>query len=264
MSRLKLTRPLAVFDIESTGTNVYTDRIVELAVVLAKPDAQPEVRKFLVNPGIPIPAATTAIHGITDADVADCPAFKDIAREVIQLIEGADLAGFNCIRFDIPMLAEEFRRAEIPFDPDRYRVVDAQRIFHRREPRDLTAAVSFYCGELHLGAHGAEADALATLRVIEAQLDHYADLPEDVDALHDYCNARPPEWVDRAGKLTWTDGEITLNFGKRKGQLLRQVVADDPGFLKWMLKADFPRDTKDLVQNALDGTWPDPPVKEQS
>lgn len=255
----KLTRPLAVFDIESTGTSPRGDRIVELAIVVVAPDGTLSTDTFRVNPGMPIPAEATAIHGITDEDVAACPSFAGIAPQVAKLLEGCDLAGFNHVRFDVPMLQEEFARAGISLDIEGMHMIDAQRIFHRREPRDLAAALVFYCGEEHVDAHGAEADAIATLRVLEGQFRKYADLPRDIEELDRYCNPIDPSWVERTGKLRWIDGEIALNFGKKKGQLLRDVIREDRGFIQWMLKNDFSRQVREIVSNAMDGRWPVPP-----
>jgi DNA polymerase-3 subunit epsilon len=260
MFKWKLDRPLAVFDIEATGSTPRADRIVELAIVRLAPDGRRETHVMRVNPGMPIPPEVTQIHGITDADVANCPSFCQIAGKVQELLQGCDLAGYNVVRYDIPMLVEEFARCGVRFDLDGRRIVDAQRIFHRREPRDLTAALAFYCNELHLDAHGAEGDALATLRVLEAELERYADLPRDMAALDAYCNPRDASWVDREGRLKWVNGEVVLNFGKKKGTPLRHIIRDDPGFIKWMLRGDFPRDTKEIVENAMAGTWPDPPT----
>ena len=187
---LKLDRPLVVFDIESTGINPLTDRIVEIAFIKLLPGGAREQNCFRINPGIPIPAEVTALHGISDADVKDCPPFRDLAGKIYTLLDGCDLAGYNLIRYDIPMLVEEFKRASINFTAIGGRVLDAQRIFHKREPRDLVAALMFYCGDKHVGAHGALEDTDATLRVIEGQLEHYPDLPRDMAALDEYCNPR--------------------------------------------------------------------------
>ncbi|MBN1269055.1 MAG: 3'-5' exonuclease, partial [Kiritimatiellae bacterium] len=181
--KLKLQRPLAVFDIESTGVNRRKDRIIDLAIVTLLPDGSQSTFTFRVNPEMPIPAQATKVHGITDADVKDCPTFKQVAADVAACLEGCDLAGYNILGFDIPLLEEEFRRAEVPFNMDGRRVVDAQRIFHQNEPRDLTAALKFYCGEMHLGAHGALEDVLATVRVLDGELARYKDLPRDVEGL---------------------------------------------------------------------------------
>jgi len=207
-----------------------------------------------------IPPEATAIHGIGDSDVADSPPFSAVARGVFSLLNNADLAGYNLLRFDVPMLVEEFARCGIDFDPDARRTIDVQRIFHRRVPRDLSAALSYYCGELHLDAHGALADVEATIRVLEGQFARYGDLPTDMDELHEYCNPRDPSWVDRTGRLRWTNNQVTLNFGRAKGTPLRELVEKDSGFVKWILRSDFPRDTKKIVEDALKGIWPHPPA----
>jgi len=259
MYKWNLERPLAIFDIEATGINPRTDRIIELSVIkLVPPKGEREVRSFLVNPGIPIPPESTAIHGIKPDDVQGKPTFKDLAADIYRLLEGCDLAGYNVIRFDLPMLIEEFLRASINFDVSARRVVDAQRIFHKKEPRDLKAALAFYCDELFLDGHRAEADALATLRVLEGQLERYKDLPATMDELARYCDLRDPSWVDRDGKLRWVDGEIAINFGRKKGEKLSVLARADPGFLKWMLKGDFASDTKAIVTRILEGKRVDP------
>jgi len=256
---IELDRPIAFFDIEATGISPRADRIVELCVIKITPNKQQSTHIFRINPQRPIPSEAEAIHGISDADVADCPTFPELAREIADLLEGCDLGGYNIGRFDIPMLTEEFTRAAITFDVESRRVLDVQRIYHRKEPRDLSAALNFYCNEMHLGAHGAEADVLATIRVFEGQLERYPDLPHDMNELDDYCNPRDPTWVDRTGKLRWINGEVALNFGKKKGMTLRELVATDQGFIKWMLRSDFPADTREIVTNALDGNYPEAP-----
>jgi DNA polymerase-3 subunit epsilon len=248
----KLERPLAVFDLEATGTNPRTDRIVEVAVVRIFPDDRREVHAFRVNPGVPIPPEATQVHGITDADVARCPTFRDLAPRLLALFDGCDLGGYNCIRFDVPLLIEEFLRVGAQFPMEGRRLIDAQRIFHKREPRDLSAALAFYCKDTHEDAHGAEADALATIRVLEGQFERYPDLPRTAAELDRYCDLRDPSWADREGRLRWVNGEITINFGKKKGESLRETAKNDPGFLRWILKGDFPSDTKEIVQKALD------------
>jgi DNA polymerase III subunit epsilon len=260
MFKWKLDRPLAIFDIEATGINVRTDRIVELAIVRLKPDNTRDTHVFRVNPGIPIPAEVTKIHGISDLDVAGLPMFKAIAPQVIAILEGCDLGGYNLIHFDVPILTEEFLRCNIRFDIDNRRIIDAQRIFHKKEPRNLTAALAFYCGEMHFDAHGAESDTLATIRVLEGQFERYRDLPHDMDALDGFCNPRDPAWVDRTGKLKWLNNEVVLNFGKKKDVSLRSLIKDDPSFVKWLLRSEFPRDMQEIVKNAVDGKWPKPPA----
>ena len=203
---IKLDRPLAIFDIESTGTSPRADRIIELAVIRIDPDGSETSRNWLVNPTIPIPVETTAVHGITDDIVKDCPTFAQIAHEVDAFIKGCDLGGYNVIRFDIPMLGEEFLRAGLDLKVDDRRVLDAQRIYHQREPRDLAAALSFFCGREHTDAHGAEADAQATLDVIKGQFRRYDDLPRDMETLDRQFNATDPFNADRSGRLRWVDG----------------------------------------------------------
>ena len=256
---IKLDRPLIVFDIEATGTSARADRIIELAAIRIDPNGTEVQGYWLLNPSVPIPEESIAIHGITDEAVKDCPTFKDKALEILLFFGEADLAGFNDGRFDIPMLAEEFMRAGIFFDADRRRLLDAQRIFHTKEPRDLTAALKFYCGNEHTDAHGAEADARATLNVILGQFERYPDLPQDMDALDRTFNPLDPLNADRVGRLRWVDGELIVNFGKKKGAKLRELARTDPGFLKWIMKNDFPQDTRQICENALRGILPEPP-----
>jgi DNA polymerase-3 subunit epsilon len=258
---IHLDRPLAVFDIEATGTNPRTDRILELAIVTLFPSGRREVRSWMFNPCRPIPIDSIAIHGITDEMVADCPTFAERALSVSQAFEGCDLGGYNHTRFDIPILQEEFARVDMPFDVDGRRIFDAQRIFHKREPRDLTAAVKFYCDGADLvDAHGAEADARATVRVLEGQFRKYPDLPRDPDELDRLINERDPFNVDRAGRLRWLDDEVTINFGKKKGEKVRDLLEHDKGFLHWITKAAFPLDTRQIITDILKhGKWPTPP-----
>jgi len=262
LSNLTLDRPLAFFDLETTGINIRADRIVEIAIVKVLPGGTYESIDERINPTVPIPPETTAIHGITDADVANCPTFVDRAQHYIDFLEGCDLAGYNCNRFDVPLLAEEFLRAGFSFDVEGRRLIDAQTIYHKREPRDLSAALRFYCGEMDfVDAHSAEADVMATIRVLEGQLDRYGDLPHDVAALHDFCSRTQPDWVDRSGRLKWANNEVVLNFGKKKGTSLRYVIENEPSFVKWILRSDFPRDVHNIVERALEGEWPEPPKK---
>lgn len=262
MLPLKTDRPLAFFDIESTGTNVRTDRIIDLAIVKIHPDGRREQHTFRVNPERPIPPEASRVHGISDADVKDAPVFRQIARQVLEIFEGCDLGGYNILRFDIPMLAEELGRCGVPFPFEGRRVIDPQRIFHQREPRDLSAALMFYRGKKHDGAHGALDDVVATIEVLEGQFEKYGDLPADVAALSDYCNPRDPSWADGTGKIKWVAGELTINFGSKQGAKVRDLVAKDPGYLRWMIEKNFPRDTTDLISNALKGKWPTPPAAE--
>lgn len=263
MFPIQLERPLIVFDIEATGISPRADRIVELAAIRIEPDGTEVSGYWLLNPGVPIPIETTAIHGITDEIVASQPTFKEKALEILAFFGEADLAGFNAGRYDIPMLAEEFARAGIPFEADRRRLLDAQRIFHTREPRDLSAALNYYCGREHVDAHGAEADVRATLDVILGQFKKYADLPRDMETLDRTFNPIDPFNADRSGRLRWVDGEVTVNFGKKKGAKLKDLAKDDPSFVKWIIKNDFPQDTRAICENALKGVFPAPPRQKQ-
>ncbi|MBR7181094.1 MAG: 3'-5' exonuclease [Kiritimatiellae bacterium] len=252
MPALKLSRPLVVFDIESTGTSARKDRIIELAAVKVFPDWTEETKTWLLNPTIPIPPETTAIHGITDEIVASCPTFADKAAEIFAFFDGCDLSGFNADRFDIPCLEEEFARSGFNFAPSQRLHIDVQRIFHKKEPRDLTAAVKFYLGRAHEGAHGAEADAKATLAVLKAQMERYPDLPSTAAEMDEYLVPRDPLNADRMGTLRWKNGELTVNFGKKKGEKLKDLLVNEPNFLKWMLKGDFETEARMIVKDLLD------------
>jgi len=261
---IELKRPLAVFDIESTGISPRKDRIIELAAVKVLPGGAEESRCWLLNPTVHIPEETTAIHGIADEDVKDCPTFLDRSKEIAAFFENCDLSGFNSDRFDIPCLEEEFARCGINFGSLQRRHVDVQRIYHRMEPRDLSSAVKFYCGRSHEGAHGAEADAAATLEVLKAQLsraeERYGQIPRDVDAIDEYLVPRDPLNADRNGMFRWKDGEWTVNFGKKRGETLKRIMLNEPNFLKWMLKGDFETDARMIAADALEGRLPPAPV----
>jgi len=257
---LDLTRPLIVFDIESTGLFPRRDRIIELACIKVLPDGTEIEKCWLMNPTVPIPPETTQIHGITNEMVKDCPTFRDNADEIFAFFDGCDLSGFNADRYDIPCLEEEFARVGRNFALSARRRIDVQRIYHRMEPRDLTAAVRFYLGRDHAGAHGAEADARATLDVLKAQLVKYPVLPQNVDALDEYLVPHDPRNVDRDGKLRWDKGELLVNFGKNKGKSLKSLLLSDPPFLRWILKGDFDTEIKMIVSDLLKhGRLPPPP-----
>ena len=260
MLQLKLDRPLIVFDIESTGTSPRKDRIIELAAVKALPDGTEEEKCWLLNPTIPIPPETTAIHGITDEIVKDCPTFAEKAGEIFAFFEGCDVSGFNADRFDIPCLEEEFARVGLNFAASQRRHVDVQRIYHRMEPRDLSAAVRFYLGRDHAGAHGAEADARATLEVLKAQMEKYPELPKTSAEMDEYLVPHDPLNADRMGMLRWKNGELTVNFGKKKGESLKKLLLNEPNYLKWLVKGDFDTEVRMIVQDLLDnGRLPPPP-----
>ena len=234
--RLKLERPIMFFDLETTGTNILRDRIVEISMIKVYPDGHDLQRTVRVNPGMPIPAEATAVHHITDADVADKPLFADIAAQLAESFAGCDIAGFNSNRFDVPMLAEDF-----DFTAPRY--VDVQTIFHKKEQRTLSAAYRFYCDKDLEGAHSANADTRATYEVLLAQLERYADLPCDIDGLSDFSMQQKN--VDLAGRLVYDDQHReVINFGKYKGQLAADVLQKDPGYYNWIQQGDFPSETK--------------------
>lgn len=252
--QLVLRKPLAFFDLETTGINTARDRIIDICIIKALPGGEVAVKKQRVNPGVPIPLETSLIHGIYDEDVVDAPPFKAVARTLAQFLDGCDLAGFNSIRFDVPLLVEEFLRANVDFDVKNRRLVDAQRIFHLMEPRNLTAAYKFYCNKDLVGAHGAEADTIATLEVLNAQVQRYAGMiartdsgqdvvfNNDMDVLHSLTANRN---VDLAGRIVLnSEGVEVFNFGKHKDRPVLEVLQKEPAFYDWMLKGEFPLDTK--------------------
>ncbi|MCD7935811.1 MAG: 3'-5' exonuclease [Tannerellaceae bacterium] len=243
--QLNLKNPLVFFDLETTGINIVKDRIVEISYVKVFPNGKEETKTRRINPGIPIPAESTAIHGITDEDVKDCPTFKEIAKSLASQIEGCDLAGFNSNRFDIPMLAEEFLRAGVDLDLNKRKFVDVQTIFHKMEQRTLSAAYKFYCNKDLENAHSAEADTIATYEILQAQLDRYPDLQNDINFLSQYSCFNNN--VDFAGRLIYNDkGEEVINFGKYKGKNAEEVLKNDPGYYSWIMGGEFPLNTKKM------------------
>lgn len=252
---IPLERPLVFFDLETTGLRIGSDRIVELAVIRIAPtgDVTEKVRRF--NPGIPIPPEASAVHGIRDEDVADKPPFAARARSLADLLDPCDLAGFNLRSFDVPMLLSEFQRARVPFDVQTRRIIDVQLIFHREEPRDLSAAARFYLGRELEDAHSALADIRATAEVLTAQLDRYPHLPRDLEGLHTYCDeVRPFETeVDRWFESR-DDGGLVFRRGKHRGRPLAEVAATEADYLRWMLGAeDMDEGVKEVVRGALEG-----------
>lgn len=240
---LKLTKPLVFFDLETTGVNVTTDRIVEISVIKVWPDGHELERTRRINPERPIPAEATAIHHITDEDVAGEPTFKQVAKSLAELFADSDIAGFNSNKFDIPMLIEEFHRAGVTFDISKSRFIDVQTIFHKKEQRTLVAAYKFYCGKTLDGAHAANVDTRATYEVLKAQLDHYDDLPNDVKGLSEFSSHGRN--VDFAGRLVYDDNKREIiNFGKHKGKPAEEVLRTDTGYYGWIMQGDFPQDTK--------------------
>lgn len=243
---LKLKKPLAFFDLETTGVNVAEDRIVEISVIKLNPDGTEEVLTELVNPGMPIPAEAAAVHGITDAKVADKPTFKELAPKIKSFIGNADLSGFNCLKFDVPLLVEEFLRNDEDFEMKGRKVVDVQNIFHKMEQRTLVAAYKFYCDGDLTDAHSAEADTRATMEVLLAQVDRYEELDGDVQMLHEF--SRRGKAVDFAGHIIENEaGEAVFNFGKNKGRPVVEILKAQPGYYSWMMDAQFPSYTKKVL-----------------
>ncbi|MBO4995144.1 MAG: 3'-5' exonuclease [Muribaculaceae bacterium] len=241
---LHLNRPIIFFDLETTGTNITHDRIVEISVIKIMPDGKEIERTRRINPEMPIPAEATAVHHITDSDVADAPKFSQIAKDLARMFEGSDIAGFNSNRFDIPMLDQEFQRAGIRFEFSKARFIDVQTIFHKKEQRTLVAAYKFYCGKNLDEAHSANADTRATYEVLKAQLDHYPDLTNDIRFLSEYSSQNNN--VDLLGRLIYNENhQEIINFGKYKGRLAEEVLRTDPGYYNWVMQGDFPYNTKD-------------------
>jgi DNA polymerase-3 subunit epsilon len=261
--KLNLKRPLAFFDLEATGINIASDRIVEISILKAMPNGEEEIKTLKIKPLIPIPLETSLIHGIYDEDVKDSPTFKDVALELVEFFADADLAGYNSNKFDIPMLLEEFLRVGVSFEIENRKFVDVQNIFHQMEQRTLRAAYKFYCGKDIINAHSAEADIRATYEVLLSQLDKYEGkdwedkkgvisqpVQNDVEALHTFTNLNKP--VDFAGRMVYNEiNQPVFNFGKHKGKTVFQVFDEEPSYYSWMMNGDFPLYTK----NRLDKFW---------
>lgn len=252
---LKLKNPLVVFDLETTGTNISQDRIVEMALIKILPDGSKDEKCRKINPTIPIPIESSLIHGIYDEDVKDEATFKQVAKSLAQWLEGCDLAGFNILKFDVPMLVEEFLRADVDFDVSNKKLIDAQKIFHMMEKRNLSAALKFYCGKTLENAHSALADTQATYEVLVAQLEKYegqeltdlkgetlGTITNDMQVIHDLTNGK---MIDLAGRMVYDDqGQEIFNFGKHRGKSVSEILKAEPGFYDWIMKGDFPLDTK--------------------
>jgi DNA polymerase-3 subunit epsilon len=246
--KLNLKNPLVFFDLETTGTNIVTDRIVEISYLKVSPNGDEVIKTRRINPGIPIPPQATAVHGITDEDVKDAPTFKTVAKSLASQIEGCDLAGYNSNRFDIPLLAEEFLRAEVDIDLMKRKFIDVQTIFHKKEQRTLAAAYKFYCEKDLENAHTAEADTKATYEILQSQLERYPDLENDINFLSEYSCFNNN--VDFVGRLIYNDKkQEVINFGKYKGRLAEDVLREDIGYYGWILQGDFPLYTKRAFTN---------------
>ena len=247
--KLKLTKPLVCFDLETTGLDIMHSRVVEISMVRIDPDGTETTRTLRINPEMPIPPETTNVHGITDEDVKDCPTFKQASPKIIEFIQGCDLCGFNSNRFDVPLLAEELLRAQINLDEIKFseaKFIDVQVIYHKLEKRNLAAAYKFYCDKDLENAHTAEADTLATYEVLKGQLDRYPELENDIDFLSTYSSHNMN--VDFAGRMVYNDNNVPIfNFGKYKNQPVYEVLSINPGYYSWFMKSDFPLNTKELL-----------------
>ena len=242
---LQLKKPLAFIDLETTGINLGTDRIVEIAIVKILTDGTRSIKRKLINPEMPIPKASSDVHGITDDMVKDAPAFKQVAHELKQMLDGCDLAGYNSNRFDIPLLMEEFLRAQVDFDMKNRKLLDVQNIFHKMEPRTLSAAYRFYCNKTLEGAHSAEVDATATYEILEAQVEKYPDLGQSVESILKVLGE--DQVVDFARRFIMENGIEVFNFGKYKGRPVADVLKTEPQYYDWMMKGDFATNTKNVI-----------------
>ena len=256
--KLNLKRPIVFFDLETTGTDIGKDRIVEISVLKVKPDGEEILKTRRINPTIPIPLESSLIHKIYDEDVKDCPTFKQVAKDLDQFLQGCDLGGYNLLRFDIPLLAEEFLRAEIDFDIENRNIIDACRIFHQMEQRTLSAAYKYYCNKSLENAHSAEADTIATYHILMAQLDRYQETPyetsegvveypvqNDMAALHKFTFQKT---ADLSGRIVYNNaGQEVFNFGKYKNVPVEEVFEKEPSYYDWMMKSEFPLYTKKIL-----------------
>jgi DNA polymerase III subunit epsilon len=246
MKKISLHRPIAFIDLETTGVNIASDRIVEISILKLFPDQTTQTETFRVNPAMPIPAEASAIHKIFDKDVKDSPKFKEIAPTIIKILEQCDLAGYNSNKFDIPLLVEEFLRAEVDFDVQERKFIDVQNIFHKMEQRTLSAAYRFYCNKNLEDAHSAEADVKATFEILQAQIEKYDNLQNDVESLHKFSNMA--DYVDLAGRIVMDKrGMEVFNFGKHKGKSVIEVFKSEPSYYNWMMDGDFPLYTKRVI-----------------
>ena len=245
---LILIRPLVFFDTETTGVDAANDRIIEISLLKLYPDGKEEIKTFRINPGIPIPVEATAVHGIKDEDVKDKPSFATLAPTLLVILNGSDLCGYNLLKFDFPLLRMEFSRNNIEFNTLGINLIDPMRIFMKNEPRDLTAALQFYCQETLEDAHSAEADIIATKKVLLAQIQKYSDVPGTVPGLSAYSTEGQKRNADITGKLIYNEeNEIVYGFGKNKGK----KITEDPDYARWMLSTDFPEDTKIIIKKIL-------------
>jgi len=244
---LQLSRPLAFFDLETTGIQIGKDKIVEICILKVMPDGTESCKTWRTNPGVPIPKEASDVHGITDDMVKDCPKFEELANEIHLFIKDADLSGYNSNRFDLPLLAEEFLRANVNFEMKNRRSIDVQSVFFKMEPRTLTAAYKFYCDKELIGAHGAEADTRATYEVLKAQVERYEELQGDSESMAEFTKPSQAN-ADLAGMIKFNaQGQEIFNFGKHKGKRVTEILEKEPGYYSWMQNADFPQYTKKVL-----------------
>jgi len=255
MENLKLEKPLVVFDLETTGVMVNLDKVIELSYMKITPDGEKEIKTYKINPGIKIPRESIEVHGITDEEAQKHPYFKEYAQEFFEVFSNCYYGGFNVIGFDLPMLQKEFKDVGMDFKYNIDDIVDSKVIFHTMEKRDLTSAYKFYCQKDHIDAHSAEGDVLASYEILEAQIERYPEIKEKefLGALHSLKDDRH---VDSDRRFYWRDGEAHFNFGKHRGESLKGVSSSDPGFLSWILQADFGPEVKEIAHNALNKVFP--------
>ena len=251
--KLNIQKPLAIFDLETTGLDISADRVVEIAILKVSPDGKEEKYEKRINPEMPISEESTSIHGISNDDVKDCPTFSDLADEIATFIGDADLAGFNSNKFDIPLLAEEFLRVKHPFKTGERKFVDVQNIFHKMEQRTLVAAYKFYCDKDLTNAHSADADVIATYEVLKAQIERYEEVENDVNFLAEFSTQNKNKILDFAGRIGQNEkGEAIYNFGKHKGKTIAEIAESEPGYYGWMLNGNFPRYTKAVLKQEME------------
>ncbi len=254
---IQLNKPIVFIDLETTGIETLIDRIVEFSALKINPDNTEESITTRINPQIPISPEAIAVHGIKDNDVADKPTFKEYALIIRNFLEGCDLGGFNIKRFDLEILEAEFKRVDVEFSKENRFIVDVQTIYHKFDPRDLSAAYKKYCNKEIEKHHSAEHDVRATVDILKSQLEMHKELPHNISELHDFCNERKSaSWIDGKGKFIWMGNEAVINFGQHRGKSLPDMVKNEPGFLNWMLTRDFLPDAKNIVSDALNGKFP--------
>ena len=250
-------KPLVFFDLETTGTDRFMDRVVEIGALRIETSGDLSFFEQRIHPGIRIPRESSAIHGITDADVRDCPRFAEVIPQIEEVFAGADLSGYNIRTFDVPVLQKEYERAGRELRLEGRRIVDAQVIFFRKEPRDLSAALRFFSGREHTGAHSSLADVIAAAEVLSGELSRYSDLPRTIAGLAEFSSPIEGRYVDPDKRFLWRDGEAVFAFGEHRGIPLKEVARTSPGYLEWMANRDFPSETKRIVREALRGSFPE-------